>query len=451
VGYSCPQSFGNGDWTGIAGNGGDDAIIVKYDNNGNVVWKKNFGGAGNDHYRSVTTVSDGIVAVGYSETSLYIGGLTGVIGKGLDDAIIVKYDNNGNVVWKKSFGGSGYDCYNSVTAVSDGIVAVGYSDTFTRIGDWAGVTGKGSDDAIVVKYDNNGNVKWNKNFGGSGIDRYNSVTAVPDGIVAVGYSYTSSFGNGDWAGIAGNGGDDAIIVKYDNNGNVKWKKNLGGSGYGRYNSVTAVPDGIIVAGYSGNFGISQWYSTGNDNDSDDAIVVKYDNTGNKSWEKNLGVPGSDRCHSVTATPGGIVAGGYSAIEMYTTISVTDLTGVQLTAAAKKPLTLTGTVVPSDATYKTISWSLKSAGTTGATINGNVLSTTGTGTVVVTATIAEAGMFNKDFTRDFSIIVGDTISTVNITATADSMSTVSSSGAVAVPKGINQTFMFSAKTAICCLQ
>ena len=63
-------------------------------------------------------------------------------------------------------------------------------------------------------------VVWKKNFGGSGGDNYYSVTTVSDGVVAVGRSLVNSFGNGDWAGVTGRGGVDAIIVKYDNNGNV---------------------------------------------------------------------------------------------------------------------------------------------------------------------------------------------------------------------------------------
>ena len=41
-------------------------------------------------------------------------------------------------------------------------------------------------------------VIWKKNFGEGYTDVYNSVTAVCDGVIAVGYSYFDSFNNGDW-------------------------------------------------------------------------------------------------------------------------------------------------------------------------------------------------------------------------------------------------------------
>ncbi|MCL2032967.1 MAG: hypothetical protein FWG96_06865 [Methanomassiliicoccaceae archaeon] len=419
VGYSYAGSFGNGDWAGVAGKGGADAIIVKYDNNGNVVWKKNFGGSGSEYYLSVITVSDGVVAAGYSDT-FGNGDWAGVAGKGGADAIIVKYDNNGNVVWKKNFGGSGGDYYQSVTAVSDGFVAAGYSSAFGS-GDWAGVGGKGGNDAIIVKYDNNGNVVWKKNFGGSAGDVYQSVTAVSDGIVAVGYSYL--FGNGDWIGVGGKGGIDAIIVKYDNNGNVLLKKNFGGIGDDYYRSVTAVSDGIVIAGHSSSFGNGDWVGVTGKGGAD-AIIVKYDNNGNVVLKENFGGSGHDYYQSVTAVPGGIVAGGYSEtfgngdwagtagkggsdaiiVKYGVTVlaSVVDITGVSSIAAAGTPLTLTGMVVPSDAANQAIVWSVKNAGTTGATISGNVLSTTAAGTAVVTATIANGISPGVDFVKDFSI-------------------------------------------------
>ena len=67
------------------------------------------------------------------------------------------------------------------------------------------------------------------------------------------------------------------------------------------------------------------------------------------------------------------------------------------AVAGIPLNLTGTVYPFYATNKTITWSIKNAGSTGATITGSTLNTMAAGTVVVTATVEdglEGGMFSS---------------------------------------------------------
>jgi hypothetical protein len=52
----------------------------------------------------------------------------------------------------------------------------------------------------------------------------------------------------------------------------------------------------------------------------------------------------------------------------------------------KDLTLDGEIVPKDATFKNIVWSIEDAGTSGASINGNTLRTAAKGEVKIQATI-----------------------------------------------------------------
>jgi len=85
------------------------------------------------------------------------------------------------------------------------------------------------------------------------------------------------------------------------------------------------------------------------------------------------------------------------------VEVTSITGVALTANVGEALALTGTVNPSNATNKTIVWTVKDAGTTGATISGNTLNTTSDGTVTVIATITN-GKINGNYEDYFPIEV-----------------------------------------------
>jgi hypothetical protein len=94
---------------------------------------------------------------------------------------------------------------------------------------------------------------------------------------------------------------------------------------------------------------------------------------------------------------------------YTLVAVTDITGGPATAAVGMPLTLAGTVAPANATNKTIVWSVKDAGTTGAAITGSSLTATAAGTAIVTATIVTATIANgaaegTPFTKDSAITV-----------------------------------------------
>ncbi|MDR2698877.1 MAG: hypothetical protein LBB30_04295 [Candidatus Methanoplasma sp.] len=424
VGYS--ETFGDGDLKDIRGKGGTDTIIVKFDENGNVEWKSNFGGAGTDNFYSVTAAPGGFVAAGYSnEFSFDNEDWTGVRGKGDLDAIIVRFDSNGGTVWKKSLGGSGIDRYYSVTTVQDGFVAVGYSNSLGS-GDWAGFNKKGGFDAIIVKYDVNGEMMWKKDLGGAGWDGYLSVTAVSDGIIAAGFSWEESFGSGDWAGFKRKGTTDATIVKYDNNGNVMWKKNFGGEGADEFRSVTTASDGFVAVGSSNMFGSGDWAGFSGRGGTD-AIIVKYNSDGEVAWKRNFGGPGDDIYESAAVSSGGVVAAGGSsntsdsddwagipskgkddAVIVKHSLTVLpfyiDVVGVPDETFAGTDLALTGTVMSSEELDKAIVWSVKDAGTTGSALNGNTLSTEEEGRVVVTATVKDGIGPGNDFMKDFTITV-----------------------------------------------
>ena len=86
--------------------------------------------------------------------------------------------------------------------------------------------------------------------------------------------------------------------------------------------------------------------------------------------------------------------------------VEDIIDVPTTATVNVQLTLTGTVVPSNATYQNIVWSINDAGTTNASIyNGNEFFATTEGIAVVKATI-ENGTCIGDFEKHFYITVSN---------------------------------------------
>jgi hypothetical protein len=87
------------------------------------------------------------------------------------------------------------------------------------------------------------------------------------------------------------------------------------------------------------------------------------------------------------------------------VPVTSITGIQ-TSGSPGTLTLAGTVNPANATNKTIMWSVQSAGTTGASVNGNTLTTTAVGTATVRATITNGTAVGTDYTQDFPISIGN---------------------------------------------
>lgn len=270
--------------------GSFDGIIANYDFNYTKLWNKNFGGSKEDYFRGVTKSSNGSIAVGYSNST--DGDLTG-LNKGSWDAIIVSYDSEGNVIWNKNFGGLYTDYFWAIDTTSEGYIVVGQSSSNDQ--DLTGLN-KGNFDAIIVKYDFEGNVIWNKNFGGSNIERFYNVIAVEDGYIAVGNSASNDQDLSDM----NHGMQDAIIVKYDFEGNVVWNKNFGGSNNDYFYGITNTNNGYTAVG-----------SIANTEEINTATIVHYDSNGNQIWNEEFGGSNNDYFYSITNNLGNDTVAGSS--------------------------------------------------------------------------------------------------------------------------------------------
>lgn len=234
VGHADSATFNTGDWTGIDGKGGIDTIIAFADWF-NISSYKNFGGAGNDYFfgtagddyfyysdnRRPPVLNGDFIAVGSSSAATFnTYDWTNIDGKGGSDATIVRFNSDGEMVWQENFGGAGNDTFAAIAATLDGgFVVVGYSDAATfgdPNGDWAAFTGKGGIDAVIVKFDADGEMLWQKNFGGSDNDYFTAVAVKENGdVVATGYSNDGSFRTGDFGNITGYGGTDIIYAIFN--------------------------------------------------------------------------------------------------------------------------------------------------------------------------------------------------------------------------------------------
>jgi hypothetical protein len=275
-----------------------EAIIVKYDSEGNELWRKNWGGTGGDFFADVIETSDqGFIAVGGSWST----DISGFSSKGSYDAIIVKFNSSGNQVWINSLGGTDSDTFSQVIEVSDGFVVIG--DTLSTDIDGLTAFGTSGYDSLIVKYNTSGKQVWAKNFGGSGRDILYSFTQISDGgFIAVGESNSTD------AGFTTYGKYDAIIVRFDSSGNKKWAKSFGGSGYDYFEWVIGTNDGSVVAvGYSDSTDAGFVNKGGTD-----AIIIKYTINGSKIWQKELAGSGYDVFKSIRETSdGGFLVSGNS--------------------------------------------------------------------------------------------------------------------------------------------
>jgi hypothetical protein len=261
VGYSVCQTTDSGyiitGYTNSFGAGGDDVYLIKTDSNGNIVWTKTFGGTGDDFGYSVKQTSDG----GY-----IIVGSTG-FGAGGKDIYLIKTNSSGNLVWSRTYGNGNDDVGNSVEQTSDGGYIIG--------GIISGVGGG----ACLIKTDSFGAIEWQNFYNRTEI---NSVRQTYDhGYILVG-------------GIA-----DIFVIKTDSAGNTKWSNSYGGT---EGNDIIQTSDsGFVICGAI--VGTGQF--------NPDAFLIKIDSLGAIAWSKTYGsVSSQDRGFSIQPTvDGGLIVCG----------------------------------------------------------------------------------------------------------------------------------------------
>src|SRR5690606_3230539 len=104
--------------------------------------------------------------------------------RGNADAWLVKFDDSGNKIWQKSFGGSQFDTAHSIVQRANGdYILSGHS----RSADGDLQTNNGLNDAWIFVTDSNGGLKFEKSIGGSSLDFASEAIETSDSkIIAVG-------------------------------------------------------------------------------------------------------------------------------------------------------------------------------------------------------------------------------------------------------------------------
>ncbi len=229
----------------VSYNGGSyDFWIVKLNANGKIVWEKSLGYLGVDKANAVVETLDsgflitGVIDVtasgglGNSKTEKHAGG----------DYWAVKMSYNGAVQWTKFYGGNLSEIpYDLIQTDDEGFIIIGTSDS----NDVDIKENKGSYDFWVTKIDKSGDLLWEKSFGGKEIDEAYGITKTNDGnFVVVGNTRSS-----DQDVKYNNGDADLWLIKISPNGQLLWEKTFGGLSFEVGRSIYKVKSGgFLVSG-----------------------------------------------------------------------------------------------------------------------------------------------------------------------------------------------------------
>jgi predicted secreted protein len=203
------------------------------------------------------------------------------------DVWILKLDPDGNIQWQKVFGGPFADAAYEVKESYDGsFIVAGSSVTSVPTTQRNG---------FIVKLDSNGNFVWSLTYGGTADDEFRSLTISQEGgteyIIVTGY--TKSFGSG---------GEDAWILKVNSSdGSIMWQKRYGTSNDDRFQRV-------ITSSYNGSISYVFAGRTFSSSTNFDFWVMITDENGNTKMSKKYFYPslspGDEFAWDIKETPDG---------------------------------------------------------------------------------------------------------------------------------------------------
>ncbi|MGB5377861.1 hypothetical protein [Muriicola sp.] len=228
---------------------------------GELSWRKYYGGTNNDRAHAVVTAQDeGFVMAGFSESEDYDVSDP----RGSYDFWVVKIGNEGELVWEHSYGGTGIDIAQDITKTENG----GYVITGSTISTDGDISeSHGESDVWVISIDAQGALLWEQTYGGAGFDAAESIRTTRDGGFLI--SGNSKSTDQDLAENAGE--NDLWLLKIDAQGRIIWQQSFGGADleFG-FDALESKDGGLLLVGESNSTNFKSLQNKG----GTDLILIK---------------------------------------------------------------------------------------------------------------------------------------------------------------------------------
>ena len=216
--------------------GGDDAWLFKIDTDGNLLWEKTIGGEADDKANDIAYDAD-------NQQFILVGATASIETQGGQDFWIAALDMEGNISWEVAYGGPNLDSAKDVVLDEEGNIYV-LGSTLLQGGDVSITFGNG--DFWLIKLDNNGELLWEKTVGAASFDIPNSLIKDNNGdILIIGSTFDPSVAPPNYF-------YDVRIARINNNNSeLIWDTNIGGSQWDFGNTIILNNEGkYVVAGFS---------------------------------------------------------------------------------------------------------------------------------------------------------------------------------------------------------
>ena len=290
--------------------GNYDVFLLKVDSAKQKLWATYFGGTSGDFGQDIYFFNNSLFLTGYSGSSSSIATPNAYKDTldGQNDAILIKFNENGQRIWGTYFGGTGQDQANAIDINTMGNIIIGGStNSTTNISTpssfQTSIANTSSLDGFICVFDSSGQVNWSSYYGGRsqdvirGIDHDRS-----NNIYFTGYTQSNTMisSSTSFQSNYGGGLSDGFLTKFDLGGQRIWSTYYGGSSEDDIYSVKIDNhSNIYISGFStstNNISSINAYQT--NLRINDAIIVKLDSNGSRIWGTYYGGNGGELFKSI---------------------------------------------------------------------------------------------------------------------------------------------------------
>lgn len=312
-------------------NHGDlDYWIWKMNEKGDLDWQKSIGGSGFDLLQSIKNTKDGgFILAGTSSSGTGFQKKENC--KGITDFWVIKLDASGAEQWQRTIGGSGQDELLCAFQTRDGGYMLGGSSSsnppvlldnkpdgksvVTTKADLFNKSEKsrGNMDYWIVKLDKQGNIEWQKTYGGQYADVLRSMEQTTDnGYILAGYSNSPISGDKT---ESNKGVGDYWIIKINDTGEIQWQSTYGAEGDDQPYVIHQTSDEGYIVGGNSNSKNALTTVGGIVGNGTDYWVLKLDKDGGVLWSKTYDFGKVDILTSLVENKDGTyLIGGYAQSE-----------------------------------------------------------------------------------------------------------------------------------------
>ncbi len=205
------------------GLGPSDVWLIRIDDAGNHLWNRTYGGASGEYGGAVVECTGGGFAITgstYNSTTDY-------------DALLVRTDSLGNLLWNQTYGGDDYDRTGDIIqSVNGGFALLGTTESYVGA----------SDDVWLIRTNAAGDLMWNRTYDGHSFD--------------FGYGLVESNNDFVLVGVTTGDGDDVWVIRTDIDGIAIWNGTFSSGTHSSDVGIAIIEagGGYIITGRTSAFG-----------------------------------------------------------------------------------------------------------------------------------------------------------------------------------------------------